>query len=115
LKLVLSACHQLLDQKKAAMICLVKPQFEVGKGLVGKGGVVRSAELQVKAIEQVIESAAQLNLFAADLTHSPVLGPAGNIEFLLFLKKDSDNKQIKIENVVEIAHADLVAPKKRTC
>ena len=116
LKLVLPACRRLLSEENAAMICLVKPQFEVGKGLVGKGGVVRSAELQVKAIEQVIEAAGQLGLFASDLTYSPVLGPAGNMEFLLYFKKnDSDNKQIAIEKVVEAAHADLVAPKKRTC
>lgn len=117
LKLVLPACYQLLSEKSREMICLIKPQFEVGKGLVGKGGVVRSAELQVNAIEQVIEAAAQLDLVASDLTYSPLLGPAGNMEFLLYLKTNcSDNKQIAVEKVVEIAHADLVVPKKkRTC
>lgn len=113
LKLVLPACHQLLSEENAEMICLVKPQFEVGKGQVGKGGVVRSAQLQVSAIEQVLESAKQLNFHAANLTYSPLLGPAGNIEFLLYLKKKvDDDEKIAIEKVVEAAHTDLVASKK---
>ncbi|SBO44555.1 TlyA family RNA methyltransferase [Cyanobium sp. NIES-981] len=68
------------------LLLLVKPQFEVGRARVGKGGVVRSAEAHVDAISGVITAGQQLGLEAAGLVASPITGPAGNHEYLLWLR-----------------------------
>jgi len=68
------------------IIALVKPQFEVGKGQVGKGGVVRDPALHRAAIRQVIAAAQPLGLAPAGLIRSPITGPAGNVEFLIWLR-----------------------------
>jgi 23S rRNA (cytidine1920-2'-O)/16S rRNA (cytidine1409-2'-O)-methyltransferase len=112
LKLVLPDCHRLISKENAEMICLIKPQFEVGKGKVGKGGVVRSVKLQVEAIDQVLQAASALNLAVLGLTHSPVLGPAGNIEFLLYLKRDLADKKIIVQDIVEDARSHLLASRE---
>jgi 23S rRNA (cytidine1920-2'-O)/16S rRNA (cytidine1409-2'-O)-methyltransferase len=68
------------------VIALIKPQFEVGKGQVGKGGVVRDPRLHRQAIERVLADAAAIGLVAAGLIRSPITGPAGNVEFLAWLQ-----------------------------
>ncbi len=72
------------------VVFLVKPQFEVGREKVGKKGVVRDAADQAGAIAQVIQVASSLGWNVAGLTWSPLLGPAGNIEYLLWMKMDSE-------------------------
>jgi 23S rRNA (cytidine1920-2'-O)/16S rRNA (cytidine1409-2'-O)-methyltransferase len=67
------------------VIALIKPQFEVAKGQVGKGGVVRDPLLHRAAIRKVLAEAAAANLAPAGLIRSPITGPAGNIEFLASL------------------------------
>lgn len=67
------------------VIALIKPQFQVGKGQVGKGGVVRDPALHRSAIESVLYAAAALGLAPAALARSPIIGPAGNVEFLALL------------------------------
>lgn len=69
------------------LVALVKPQFEVGKGEVGKGGVVRDPEKHHAVIESVCVLAQTLQLEVLGVTESPILGPKGNREFLLYLKK----------------------------
>jgi 23S rRNA (cytidine1920-2'-O)/16S rRNA (cytidine1409-2'-O)-methyltransferase len=69
------------------VIALIKPQFEVGKGQVGKGGVVRDPALHRAAIEQVLTQAAPIGLAPAGLIRSPIIGPAGNVEFLAWLRE----------------------------
>lgn len=68
------------------IIALIKPQFEVGKGQVGKGGVVRDPTLQRSAIRSVIAAARPLDLAPGGLIRSPITGPAGNVEFLVWLR-----------------------------
>jgi 23S rRNA (cytidine1920-2'-O)/16S rRNA (cytidine1409-2'-O)-methyltransferase len=68
------------------LVLLVKPQFEVGKARVGKGGVVRDPDAHVDAINGVIEAAASLGFEASGLVASPLTGPAGNHEYLLWLQ-----------------------------
>jgi 23S rRNA (cytidine1920-2'-O)/16S rRNA (cytidine1409-2'-O)-methyltransferase len=70
-------------------VLLVKPQFEVGRERVGKKGVVRDPNDHADAIFQVCESAQKLGWRYKGLTWSPVTGPAGNIEYLLWLAMDS--------------------------
>lgn len=85
LKLVLPCVKALLTVRHE-VIALIKPQFEVGKGKVGKGGVVRSAEEHARVIGEIQESAAALGYEIAGVTESPLLGPKGNKEFLIYLR-----------------------------
>jgi 23S rRNA (cytidine1920-2'-O)/16S rRNA (cytidine1409-2'-O)-methyltransferase len=70
----------------ADFVILVKPQFEVGKGKVGAGGVVRDPELREAAVAGVAAAAARLGLGAAGVTASPLPGPSGNVEYFLWLR-----------------------------
>jgi 23S rRNA (cytidine1920-2'-O)/16S rRNA (cytidine1409-2'-O)-methyltransferase len=81
---ILPALWQLLEPPRE-VILLVKPQFEVGRDRVGKKGVVRDPNIQAAAIDQVWQAAKQMGWQYQGLTHSPVPGPAGNIEYLLWL------------------------------
>lgn len=85
---VLPALWRLL-QSPRDMILLVKPQFEVGKERVGKKGVVRDPLDHAIAIQQVLQAAHALGWNFRDLTWSPLLGPAGNVEYLLWLSEPS--------------------------
>ena len=69
------------------VIALIKPQFEAGKGQVGKGGVVRDPAIHRAVIERVLAGAARLGLAACGLIRSPITGPAGNVEFLAWLRQ----------------------------
>lgn len=111
LKKIWSACSALLDDMQTEIVSLIKPQFEAGRALVAKGGVVRSKVTHILVINQLIEAADALNLKVVGLTHSPMLGPAGNIEFLLHLKKRSATKFLSVEEAVEQAHRDLIESK----
>ena len=66
---------------------MVKPQFEVGKDRVGKGGVVRDPELRIEAVEHVAAEAARRGWGARMVTRSPLPGPSGNVEFFLWLRR----------------------------
>ena len=68
----------------AQMVVLAKPQFEVGKGEVGKGGIVRSDALRARAVEKVRRAVIALGFSAVEAIDSPILGAAGNKEFLLY-------------------------------
>ena len=86
LALVLPAIGRLLQPDRREALLLVKPQFEVGKERVGKGGVVRDPAAHVDAIEGVIAAAAWQGWHPCGVTASPITGPAGNHEYLLWLR-----------------------------
>jgi 23S rRNA (cytidine1920-2'-O)/16S rRNA (cytidine1409-2'-O)-methyltransferase len=86
LRLVLPAVIA-LAAPDAEIIALVKPQFEVGKGKVGKGGVVRDAALRQEALDGILAFASELGLEVAGSIESPIHGAAGNIEFLALMRK----------------------------
>ena len=67
------------------VLALIKPQFEVGKGKIGTGGVVRDSDLHEKVIEEIREFASGLGLIPVGVSPSPILGPKGNREFLIYL------------------------------
>jgi 23S rRNA (cytidine1920-2'-O)/16S rRNA (cytidine1409-2'-O)-methyltransferase len=92
LALVLPALRRLLQAGPADVVVLIKPQFEVGRDRVGKGGVVRDPRAHADAIEAVIAAAAALAWPAAGLVASPITGPAGNHEYLLWLSAGSPNQ-----------------------
>ena len=66
---------------------MVKPQFEVGKDRVGKGGVVRDPALRAEAVTAVADAAARRGWGARAVTTSPLPGPSGNVEFFLWLRR----------------------------
>ncbi len=68
------------------LVLMVKPQFEVGKGRVGKGGVVREPQLREEAVRAVADASAQRGWGARAVTVSPLPGPSGNVEFFLWLR-----------------------------
>ncbi len=86
LRLVLPKVKGLLSPN-GVILALIKPQFEVGKGKVGKGGVVRSHEEHLRVIEEIRDAAIALKLEVGGVTESPLLGPKGNREFFIYLRK----------------------------
>jgi 23S rRNA (cytidine1920-2'-O)/16S rRNA (cytidine1409-2'-O)-methyltransferase len=98
---ILPALWQLLQVPREAVL-LVKPQFEVGRSRVGKKGVVRDPTAQATAIFQVLQAAQQLGWQYRGLTWSPLQGPAGNIEYLLWLEMDSQTPTPDLEAIEQI-------------
>ena len=98
---VLPALWQLLQSPREALL-LVKPQFEVGKNRVGKKGVVRNPDDQADAIFQVLQTAMELGWHYKGLTWSPITGPAGNIEYLLWLGCQSKTVQLDLAAIKQI-------------
>jgi len=70
------------------LVALIKPQFEVGKGEVGKGGIVRDTNKHKEVVEKVVDFLHQLGLLNIKTTQSPILGADGNKEFLVYAEKD---------------------------
>ena len=105
LKLVLQPINNLLSGDFIEGIFLIKPQFEVGKDRVSKGGVVRKAEYHIEAIESVINAAEQMQWNIQGLVASPLVGPAGNHEYLAWMSKVGISNPIIntkfIENLVK--------------
>ncbi|ELR96567.1 TlyA family RNA methyltransferase [Gloeocapsa sp. PCC 73106] len=97
---VLPTLRELLIPPREVVL-LVKPQFEVGKDQVGKKGVVRDRLAQAQAIAQVLKSALTLGWRYAGLIRSPLVGPAGNLEYLLWLNLES---QTPHPDLTEIHH-----------
>ncbi len=88
LKLVLPALKPLLNLPAEGVV-LIKPQFEAGRDLVPRGGVVRDPEVHAQVVEDVREAALALGFTVSAVIPSPLKGPAGNREFLAFLKADA--------------------------
>ncbi|HLP90700.1 MAG TPA: TlyA family RNA methyltransferase [Nostocaceae cyanobacterium] len=98
---VLPAIWRLTQFPKEAVL-LVKPQFEVGKNRVGKKGVVRDPQDQADAIFQVLQTALELGWKYKGLTWSPITGPAGNVEFLLWLNMEGETPTIDLSAIQEM-------------
>ncbi len=105
LGLVLPALAR-VAQEEADFLLLVKPQFEVGKESVPRGGVVRDPALWASAMHAVVDSGAQVGLAAAGVAPSDVPGPAGNREFFLHLKRGAPAGVPDIDHAVERAVAE---------
>lgn len=85
LTLVLPAVKEMLTPE-GEIVALVKPQFEVGKGEVGKGGVVRDPQMHGRVLWKVIRCADELGLSVEGMIRSPLKGPKGNVEYLIYLR-----------------------------
>lgn len=109
LGLVLPVAYKLLGDN-CKVVCLVKPQFEAGREFVGKKGVVRELSTHLMVLEKVLKIADNLGLRALGLTFSPVKGPEGNIEYLLYLQKQPGDALVTLEDakrVAESSHLNL--------
>lgn len=97
------------------VVALIKPQFEVGKGEVGKGGVVRDPEKHRRVIRRVAEAAIRLGMVVRGLSLSPIPGPRGNREFFIHLAKDGINLDMtrRLEEVVTEASALTMTDHRR--
>jgi 23S rRNA (cytidine1920-2'-O)/16S rRNA (cytidine1409-2'-O)-methyltransferase len=82
------------------VVALIKPQFEAGREQVGKKGVVRDSKVHKEVIEKIIEFSRNIGFCIKNLSFSPIKGPEGNIEFLLYLGKNGDTI-VDVEKVVE--------------
>lgn len=80
-----------LFRKHVSILALIKPQFEVGRGKVGKGGVVRNPTLHDEVIQEIENFCKTLGLHSRGVTPSPILGPKGNKEFLIHLVSDNNH------------------------
>jgi 23S rRNA (cytidine1920-2'-O)/16S rRNA (cytidine1409-2'-O)-methyltransferase len=101
---ILNALWNLLRSPREVVL-LVKPQFEVGRERVGKKGVVRDPNDHADAIAQVLQSAQKLGWAYKGLTWSPITGPAGNIEYLLWLGMDSQVQPPDLAAIKQITQA----------
>ncbi len=86
LKIILPVMYELLKNDGEA-VCLIKPQFEAGREKVGKKGVVRDVNVHTEVIENIVQFASEQKFSVSGLSYSPVKGPEGNIEYLIYLKK----------------------------
>ena len=93
------------------MVCLIKPQFEAGREKVGKKGVVRDPAVHREVIAKVMDFAALLHFSVLGLTWSPIKGPEGNIEYLIFIQKEERPEAYESEQAAEAALEETQAVK----
>lgn len=102
-----------LLRMQGEMVCLIKPQFEAGREKVGKKGVVRDQKVHAEVMRAVTDYAEKIGFSVKGLTYSPIKGPEGNIEYLMWIEKSAEEpagnteRAALIEAVVEEAHRAL--------
>ncbi len=107
LKLVLPAVLPLLTDDGQG-VCLIKPQFEAGRERVGKKGVVRDLQTHIDVVREITDFANENGFSVLGLDFSPIKGPEGNIEYLMYIQKGSGNAlPVDSEAVVQASHAQL--------
>ena len=109
LKLILPSIKNLVAPGTVG-VCLVKPQFEVGKNNVGKHGVVRDKNLHSLVVNNILKFCVENEFSVLALDYSPIKGPEGNIEYLLLIKRSKTtyiDKLVAVDSVVENSHEKL--------
>lgn len=110
LRLVLPVVRNLLASD-GEIIALIKPQFEAGKEKVGKKGVVRDVKVHQEVVENIVTFSQKCGFYISGLTYSPIKGPEGNLEYLIYLRKvnELDERDLKdtILEVVGRSHEEL--------
>lgn len=101
-----------LLREDGQVVALIKPQFEAGREQVGKKGVVRDKKVHLEVIERVVDYAAQIGFSILNLEYSPIKGPEGNIEYLLYLQNHKEGTiredvSVEVKSIVEQAHQAL--------
>lgn len=107
-KIIPALCGLLND--KGSIVALIKPQFEAGKGKVGKKGVVREPEIHKEVIKKITDFLKESNLNILGIDFSPIKGPEGNIEYLIYFTKNMNEKSCfserNIEEIVNYSHTE---------
>lgn len=95
-----------LMKEEGQIVCLIKPQFEAGREKVGKKGVVRDKKVHREVIETVMNHSLSLGFHILGIDHSPIRGPEGNIEYLLYMENSTvtDENKMDVAALVERAH-----------
>ena len=109
LRLVLPTAYSLLKDG-GELVALIKPQFEAGRGQVGKKGVVRDKKIHFEVIRNVLDFAFETGFGICGLSFSPIKGPEGNIEYLAYMKKSKEGQSVTddmISDIVERSHEQL--------
>ena len=109
LKLILPVMHSLLAANGRA-VCLIKPQFEAGKENIGKKGVVRDKGVHESVVETVTGFAAENGFKVIGVDFSPIKGPEGNIEYLMYIEKSDRGEMLwsgSVHELVERSHENL--------
>ena len=91
-------------------VCLIKPQFEAGREKVGKKGVVRELSTHIEVVENIRQFVLESGFSVLNLDFSPIKGPQGNIEYLIYIKNDGkseDNVALSVEEIVKSSHCRL--------
>ncbi len=105
--LVLPKVYELLCEK-GECVCLIKPQFEAGREKVGKKGVVREKSTHIEVVEKIIAFAKETGFTVKGLDYSPIKGPEGNIEYLLYISKEQgEHAETDVEATVSASHGEL--------
>lgn len=99
LKLIVPVMRELLKDNGLA-VCLIKPQFEAGKEKIGKKGVVRELETHIDVVNDIYHFVLENGFSVLNLDYSPIKGPQGNIEYLIYIQK-SDSPVSKLTDAVE--------------
>ena len=110
LKLVFPVAAKMLADT-GSLVCLVKPQFEAGRQQVGKGGIVKDINVHKEVIRNVVQYGIDSGLYSYGLTYSPVKGAKGNIEYLLYMKKEDTDGKVTDDDINRIAdssHRELI-------
>ena len=97
-----------LMTENGQMVCLIKPQFEAGREKVGKKGVVREKSTHLEVIEKVIAYAHNLEFEILNLDYSPIKGPEGNIEYLIYLQNQGGTGKVDRESIKDTADPQTV-------
>ncbi len=108
--LVFPVASELLKDT-GSIVCLVKPQFEAGREQVGKHGIVREKETHLEVIRKVAEYGRHAGVSPVSPTYSPMTGAKGNIEYLLFLRKEASDVPVDLneKSIVDQAHSSLIS------
>lgn len=110
LKHILPNLNQLLSENGQA-VCLIKPQFEAGKDKVGKKGVVREKSVHLEVVNRVINLALENGFSVKGLQFSPIKGPEGNIEYLIYICKENEpvvDACVDADRLVHQSHEELL-------
>ncbi len=109
LKLVLPVAANLLSDN-GEIVALIKPQFEAGREQVGKKGVVKDKNVHLEVCKNALKYAVDSGFSPLGLSFSPIKGPEGNIEYLMYLKKNGEENAVtdeKILEIIELSHSKL--------
>ncbi len=93
-----------LSTDNATGVCLIKPQFEAGRDKVGKKGVVRDSNVHKEVIKKVFDFTRDIGFKICGLDYSPIKGPEGNIEYLMYISKQGEEVYLDIDALVDKSH-----------